>query len=237
MKGIILAGGLGTRLYPLTKIMNKHVMVVYDRPMFFWPLQTIIKSGIKEIAVVSGPPHGHQVKKLISEFPLKSSIKIQFIAQPKPAGMPDAIYQCKAFAKDSSVIVSAADNIYGQSFSREVSDFDTGALSFLRKVADPERYAVPLYKNGKLKKIEEKPKKPRTSFAVTGPHIFDHTVFEKITKLRPSSRGELEISELYSLYIKENSLKLRKRNDFWLDVGTFDSLLTASIQLKKRKKS
>lgn len=235
MKGIILAGGLGSRLLPVTKVLNKHVLPVYDKPMFFWPLQTLIDSGIKKIAVVSGPPHGNQIKELIQAFPKRQALQIKYVLQEKPLGMPDAILQCKEFAGGDSVIVSAGDNIYGGNFSKEVPNFEEGAVSFLRKVKDPERYAIPVYSGDLIVKIQEKPKNPETNWAVTGPHLFDKGVFRSINKLRPSKRGELEISDLNSLYIREGKLKLLKRTDFWLDVGTYDALLEASNFMSRSK--
>ena len=177
MKGILLAGGLGTRMYPITKEFNKHVLPIYDMPMFFWPLRTLIDSGIKEIAVISGPPHGKQVKNLISYFSSRQRLNIKYVNQPRPLGMPDGIYKCKNFVGKDSVIVSAADNIYGGNFKKEVKTFKDGALSFLRKVKDPQRYGVPVFERSKIIKIVEKPKKPKTNWVVTGPHFFDDKVF------------------------------------------------------------
>ena len=234
MKGIVLTGGLGTRLYPVTKMVNKHVLPVFDRPMFFWPLKTLVDSGIKEIVIVSGPPFGDQIKTLISEFKTKKKVKLVYVNQPKPLGMPDAINKCRSFVAKDSIIVSAGDNIYGSTFENEKKSFTEGAMAFLRKVPDPERFGVPYYDfNGKLIRIEEKPKKPQTNWAVTGPHIFDNQVFKYIERLKPSARSELEISDLNNIYLQQNKLKLIKRSDYWQDMGTFDSLWLAGKKIKK----
>lgn len=225
MKGIVLAGGLGTRLYPITKVLNKHILPLYDRPMFFWPLKNLIDSGITEIAVVSGPPFGIQVKKMIKDLPKVKNVKVHYIFQPKPSGMPDAISKCRKIFKGSDIIVIAGDNYYNSNFKKEVSTFTTGAISFVRKVKDPKRYGVPIYKNLKLIRIDEKPNNPKTNWVITGPHLFDKDVFKFIDTLKPSKRGELEIADLNTIYIKNNKLKLIKRNDLWGDSGTFDSLL------------
>lgn len=236
IKGILLAGGLGTRLYPVTRILNKHILPLYDRPMFYWPLKTLIDSGIKEIAVVSGPPFGQQVKDLIKYFPKETGIKINYIFQPKPAGMPDAVQKCRKLFEGSNIMVIAGDNYYDSSFKDVVESFDTGAVSFLRQVKDPQRYGVPAYKNKKLLRIDEKPVNPKSNYAVTGPHLFDKNVFEFIDTLKPSARGELEIADLNTIYIKRGELRLIKRNDVWGDTGTFDALYNISLIAKKNAK-
>lgn len=235
MKGILLTAGLGTRLQPITYFINKNLLPVGNQPMFFHPLQTLIDSGINDIVIVIGPPHGNQIKKILEYSPFPKNVHIVFVNQPKPLGMPDAINKCQRFIKNDSMIVIAGDNIYGSNFLSEVATFKTGALSFLRKVNDPQRFGVPIYDSKKqLVKIEEKPKHPTTNWVVTGPHLFDNTVFNKINQLKLSARGELEISELNSLYIQENALSLIKRGDFWIDAGTFASLAEANHYFFKK---
>lgn len=237
MKGIVLAGGLGTRLYPITKIMNKHILPVGDKPMFYHPLLTLVASGIKEIAVVSGPPFGDQVKRLIKYLPSWRGGRIIYVEQKTAAGMPDAISKCKKFADGDSLIVIAGDNIYGGNFKSEIKSFKTGALSFLREVNDPERFAVPVYdRRGKLKGMIEKPRYPESNWIISGPHLFDRDVFDLITKLKPSARGELEIADLNMLYLNKGLLKLKKRSDYWLDLGTFESLAQGTrFKLEEKK--
>lgn len=237
MKGVLLAGGLGTRLYPLTRVVNKHTLPVYSRPMFYYPLQTLIDSGIKEIAIVSGPPFGEQIKKLVSYASLPSTIKVDYVNQPKPLGMADGILRCHRYLGNSNLFVIAGDNFYAKNFWFDVECFKDGALSFLRKVKDPQRYGVPFYdSNRRLIKIKEKPKFPKTNWIVSGPHFFDKNVFSLIKKLSFSNRGELEITDLNNLYLKDGKLRLIKRTDFWADMGTFDSLLEVANFVKKQRR-
>lgn len=236
MKGIVLTAGIGTRLQPITYFLNKNLLPVDGQPMFFHPLQTLIDSGIKEIAIVIGPPHGNQIKKTLENSPFPKKINIVYINQPQPKGMADAIGRCKKFALNNNIIVIAGDNIYGSNFKDDVAKFKTGALSFLRKVSDPQRFGVPVYESkNKLIKIEEKPTHPATNWVVTGPHLYDNKVFDLISQLKLSARGELEISELNSLYIQKNALLLIKRVDFWIDAGTFESLIQANNYFLKRR--
>lgn len=234
MKGILLCGGLGTRLYPTTRIVNKHMLIVYDRPMFYWPLKTLIDSGINQIAVVSGAPTGSQIKQALGYFPKTQNIKFTYVNQPKPLGIPNAIYLCRNFVGSDSFIVSVGDNIYGRDFSTEVEKFKDGAVSFIRKVKDQNRFGVAKFdKYNKIIAIIEKPKKYVSDWAVGAPYIFDNKAIEKIRSLKPSGRGELEIVDLLSFYIKEEKLKLYKRRDIWIDAGTAESLLKANLIAKK----
>ncbi len=237
MKGIVLAGGLGTRLNPVTKVLNKHILPVDDKPMFYHPLGTLIRSGIKQVAVVSGPPFGNQIRELLRYFPFPETVKSIYIDQPSPAGMPDGIMRCKAFVQKESVIVIAGDNLYDLDFTTEIKNFSSGALSFLRKTSDAHRFGVPIYDiDGKLIGIVEKPINLVSEWAVTGPHIFDNRVFDMIGNLKPSDRRELEISDLNFEYIKLGQLKLVKRSDYWVDMGTFESLLTAGEHAHSKMK-
>ena len=235
MIGILLGGGFGTRLSPITKIVNKHILPVYDRPMIFYPLQTLIDSGITKIVVVCGHPFEKQVKTIIDHFPSPKKIKYSFIIQPKPLGMADAIKRCKKVAGNNTVMVIAGDNIYKQDFKKDVANFKKGAVSFLREVADPKRFGVPVYQGKTLIKIEEKPANPKTNWAVTGPHFFDDHVFKLIDTLKPSGRGELEITDLNNKYIQLGSLALKKRRDWWIDAGTFDALLLAGLKMRRER--
>jgi glucose-1-phosphate thymidylyltransferase len=234
MKGIVLAGGLGTRLYPITREVNKHLLPLYDRPMFYWPLLFLVESGISEIAVVSGPPRGYQIKNSLKYFSKNKNLKLTFINQKSPKGMPDAIAKCSKFIGKDNFIVSVGDNIYGKTFKKEVDGFKNGAIAFARKVKDPERFGVVKFdKNKKIEKIVEKPKEYISNLAVCSPYMFDNTALAKIKKLKPSKRGELEIVDLLTCYIHEGNLKLSKRNDLWADTGTPDSLLKAQNIAKK----
>lgn len=228
MKGIVLTGGLGTRLYPVTRVVNKHILPVGDKPMFYHPLLTLVASGIKEMAVVSGPPFGDQIKELLKYLPVDKKVQITYVEQPAPAGMPDGIFRCAGFVKNDPVMVIAGDNLYGGDFKNEVKNFKTGALSFLRRAENTQRFGVAVYDvDGSLMGLIEKPENFKTKWAVSGPHLFDNQVFKLIKKLKPSARGELEITDLNSEYAKMGLLKLVKRVDYWQDMGTFDSLINA----------
>jgi glucose-1-phosphate thymidylyltransferase len=230
MKGIVLAGGLGTRLYPITMEVNKHLLPLYDRPMFYWPLQTLIESGINQIAVVSGPPKGEQIKKSLKYFPRSVKVTLTFINQNSPRGIPDAIYKCKKFIGKDSFIVSVGDNIYGNNFKKSVASFKFGAVAHIRKVKDPERFGVAKFgKRGVIETIVEKPKKFISNWAVCAPYIFDNTALKKIENLVPSPRNELEVVDLLNIYAKEGGLKLTKSTGPWADTGTPESLLSSQL--------
>lgn len=234
MKGIVLAGGLGTRLYPITREVNKHLLPLYDRPMFYWPLLFLVESGITEIAIVSGPPRGYQIKNSLKYFSKNKKIKLTFINQKNPKGMPDAIAKCHKFIGKDNFIVSVGDNIYGKTFKKEVENFKSGAIAYVRRVKDPERFGVVKFDSKKhIEKIIEKPKEYVSNYAVCSPYIFDNSALKKIKKLRPSKRGELEIVDLLTFYISEKTLRLSKRNDPWADTGTPNSLLKAHNIAKK----
>lgn len=234
MKGLLLAGGAGTRLSPVTKVINKHALLVWNQPMFFYPLQTLIFSGIKDIAIISGPPYGYQIQKLMQYLPIKKGVRLTFVEQPTPAGMSDAILRSRKFTNGQSIMVCAGDNYYDENFKSEVSSFTTGAVSFLRKTTEPTRFAVPKYDYlGKLLSIEEKPNKSRSGWVVAGPHLYDNNVFKMIEKLKPSNRGELEITDLNTEYLKLGQLRLIKKSDYWSDMGTFTSLLKTSQHIRR----
>jgi len=235
MTGILLGGGFGTRLAPITKIVNKHILPVFDRPMIYYPLQTLIDSGVTKIIVICGKPFDKQIKTIIEHFPNKDQIEYSFVTQPDPLGMADAIKRCKQIVRNDNIIVIAGDNIYGKDFKEEVDHFKEGAMSFLRKVSDPQRFGVPVFEDGKLINIEEKPSNPQTNWVVTGPHFFDSNVFKHIKRLKPSARGELEITDLNNLYLKQGLFSLKKRRDYWTDTGTFEALFLASLKIRRMR--
>lgn len=242
MIGILLAGGSGTRLSPITKIVSKHILPVFDRPLIFYPLQTLINSSITKIVVVCGNPFEKQIKTIVEHFPdinkfvsgRIKKISCSYVNQPRPLGMADAIKRCEKIVGTDSIMVIAGDNIYEQAFREEVINFKGGAMSFLRKVKDPSRFAVPVHERNRLIKIEEKPVNPQTNWVVTGPHFYDSAVFKLIDTLKPSARNELEITDLNNRYIEQGLLTLKKRRDWWIDAGTFDALLLASIKIKRK---
>lgn len=228
MKGVILAGGLGTRLRPLTYVTNKHLLPVYDKPMIFYPIETLVKAGINEILIVTSGPHvGHflGVLKNGKELGVKH---IEYAYQEKPdGGIADALSLAEDFCDGDNVAVILGDNTTDADISESVKSFQSGALVFLKKVPDPQRFGVADFdkENGKkIIQILEKPENPPSDFAVTGLYLYDKTVFDKIRSISPSARGELEITDVNNLYIKEGNLNWAELNGFWADAGTFSTL-------------
>jgi len=237
MKGVVLAGGLGTRLYPLTYATNKHLLPVYDRPMVYYPIQTLVKAGVKEIIVVSGGPHvGHFLRVLKNGEDL--GVKhLEFAYQEGEGGISAALSLAENFADNDSIIVILGDNCTDAEIKKEVNGFKSGAEIFLKKVPDPHRFGVPEFnKKGGIKRIIEKPKNPPSNFAVTGLYIYDKTVFDKIRKLKPSKRGELEITDLNNIYLQAGKLKWSELRGYWRDAGTFQTLFEANKYWAEKKR-
>lgn len=233
MIGVVLAGGKGTRLYPITRYVNKHILPIGDKPMIYYPINTLIESGIKKIIVVTGRPFDKQVKEVVRELNF-TGIKIHFTVQDKPLGMPDAIRTVASLVGKQSIIVVGGDNIFGKSYKKYVSSFKAGELSFLRKIPNPKSAGVPIYnKRGELIDIVEKPKEYSGGTAICGPHIFDNKVFDIIKTLKLSKRGEYELVDIHKSYLKQGLLKLEKTNDYWSDTGTLESLARASYKMLK----
>lgn len=228
MKGVILAGGLGTRLRPLTEVTNKHLLPIYDQPMIFYPINTLVKAGVTEIMIVVGGPHaGHFIPVLKNGKDL--GVKhLEYAFQEKEGGIAQALSLAEDFADGDSLAVILADNTTDADIRSEVTAFQEGALVFLKEVLDPQRFGVPVFEGGRIVDIEEKPINPKSGFAVTGVYLFDRTIFDKIRLLKPSERGEYEITEVNNMYIKENKLKWTQLNGFWTDAGTFETLLKAN---------
>lgn len=227
MKGIILAGGTATRLMPLTKVTNKHLLPVYNKPMIFYPLKTLTDAGIKDIMIVSGRTHcGHFLELLGSgkEF----GINLTYAVQEESGGIAQALGLCKNFAGENNIAVILGDNIFFDTFN--FSDFREGARVYLKEVNDPQRFGVAGIDNGKLIGIIEKPKNwgGGPGLAVTGLYLYDADVFNIIRCLKPSGRGELEITDVNNEYIKQRKIDYRIVKEEWTDAGTFDSLYTAS---------
>jgi glucose-1-phosphate thymidylyltransferase len=243
MKGVILAGGLGTRLYPLTRVTNKHLLPVYDRPMIFYPIQALVNSGIDEILVVTSGPHvGHflGILKNGERFGLKH---LEYAYQEKPdGGIADALSLAESFADEGPLCVVLGDNIFGYNLKDDVEEFENngkGAKVFGIDIqGDARQYGViELTDDGQVISIEEKPEHPKSNVAQTGIYMYDNTVFERIRALSPSARGELEVTDLNNLYVKDGLLKC-KIIDWWIDAGTsVDELLKASNQVAEKIKN
>jgi len=237
IKGVILAGGMGTRLHPLTKITNKHLLPVYDKPMILYGIETFKRSGITEIMIVVGREHaGHFMNFLGSgkEYGVKLSYALQ---DKNNGGISDALLYAEDFADRNSIAVILGDNIFEEDFSEAIEKFQTGAMVFLKKVSDPKRFGVAVFDKTrkKLVTIEEKPRKPKSDFAQTGFYLYDFNIFSYIRKIKPSARGELEITDANNMYLERGELGFSIVSGFWFDVGTIDSLLETSVLLSKRK--
>lgn len=234
MKGIILAGGSGTRLYPITKSISKQIIPVYDKPMIYYPLSVLMLAGLKEILIISTPQDIHLYENLLGDGS-NLGIRLVYAIQPSPDGLAQAFIIGEEFIGDDSVCMILGDNIfYGFDFSRtlrEAATLEDGAVVFGYYVNDPERYGVADFDaNGKVLSIEEKPEHPKSNYAVTGLYFYSNDVVGKAKGLKPSKRGELEITDLNRLYLEEGrlSMKIMGRGMAWLDTGTHDSLLEAS---------
>jgi len=231
MKGIILAGGLGTRLFPLTKITNKHLLPVHDRPMIYYPLQTLINAGIRDILIVTGGNNAGDFLRLLGngkEFGLKH---INYTYQEGEGGIAAALDLAEYFADGEKICVVLGDNLIENNIARAVRSFQEqkeGAKILLKEVPDPHRFGVPEIVGGRIRSIVEKPKTPKSNFAVIGIYLYDASVFEIIKTLKPSDRGELEITDVNNEYLRRGTLTHDILEGWWTDAGTFDSLLRAS---------
>lgn len=236
IKGIILAGGFATRLYPSTIVTSKQLLPVYDRPMIFYPLNTLIQAGIKDILVIVAPDHSGQFINLLGDIFEKYGIKISFRVQKEPRGLPEAFILGENHIDNNNVALILGDNIFEDNFSGVIKNFRSGGHIFAKKVPDPERFAaVKFDKEGKVLKIIEKPRKFISPFAVPGLYLYDYRVVEAAKKLKPSGRGELEIVDLHNYYLRQKELKVTIFRGAWLDAGTHDSLLEAGNIVKKKK--
>lgn len=241
MKGVILAGGLGTRLYPLTHVTNKHLLPVYNKPMVFYPIQTLVEAGIDEILVVTSGPHvGHFLSVLKNGKELGAK-NIAYAYQEKPnGGIADALALAEDFADGEDLAVILGDNTTDANLTKAVKSFKGGATVFLKKVSDPNRFGVPAFDpkdKSKVIRIDEKPKNPASDFAVTGVYLYDNKIFDIIRECDPdyAGRGELEITQVNNIYIEKGELRWEELDGFWSDAGTFDSLFTSSRYWAKKK--
>jgi len=231
MKGVVLAGGLGTRLHPLTKVTNKHLLPVYDRPMIYYPIQTLVNAGIREIMLVTGGNNAGDFLKLLgngNEFGLQH---LDYTYQEGEGGIADALRLAEYFAESEPICVVLGDNLIERNIVRAAQAFrdqKTGAKILLKEVKNPQRFGVPVLEGKRVVKIEEKPKQPRSPYAVTGIYFYDAHVFSIIKTLKPSGRGELEITDVNNAYIETGQLTWEILDGWWTDAGTIDSLLLAN---------
>ncbi len=231
MKGIVLAGGLGSRLNPLTKVTNKHLLPVYNQPMIYYPIQTLINAGIEDIMIVTGGNSAGDFLKLLGNgrnFGLKH---LNYTYQEGEGGIADALSLVRHFADKEPICVVLGDNIIENNVRRAAEDFKkqgTGAKILLKKVHDPNRFGVPELDGGKVLQIEEKPATPKSEYAVIGIYFYDATVFDVIPTLKPSHRGELEITDVNNHFINRNEMTWNELDGWWSDAGTFESLLKTS---------
>jgi glucose-1-phosphate thymidylyltransferase len=229
MKGVILAGGLGTRLFPLTWATNKHLLPIYDKPMIYYPIELLVAAGIKDVLVVTSGPHsGHFISVLKNGKELGLD-HLEYAYQEKPdGGIADALALAKDFADNEPIMVVLGDNTTDANIKKEVSSYKEGAMVFLKEVPDPKRYGVPEFdKNNEIINIEEKPQNPKSNYAVTGLYIYDNDVFDVINNIKPSERGQLEITDVNNAYINKGKLKWAELKGFWTDAGTYASLFKA----------
>jgi glucose-1-phosphate thymidylyltransferase len=231
MKGVVLAGGIGSRLLPLTRVTNKHLLPVHNLPMVYYPIQALVNVGITEIMIVTGGHSAGDFLRLLAngkDFGLK---QLNYAYQEGEGGIADALRLAEHFADNGSVCVVLGDNIIENNFLDAAESFrkqGRGAHIVLKEVHDPERFGCPEISNGRIVRIEEKPRKPKSRFAVTGIYMYDTSVFEKIRRLKPSGRGELEITDINNMYLEEGTLSHSILEGWWTDAGTFESLRHAT---------
>lgn len=236
MRGIILSGGTATRLFPLTATTSKQLLPVYDRQMIFYPLNTLIKAGIREILVIVSPEHSGQFLNLLGSIFKNHGINISFEVQKTPRGLADAFIVGENFIDGNDIAMVLGDNIFEDDLAESIKNFKNGGMVFAKKVSDPERFGVVKFDEaGKAVKVKEKPKEFLSDWAITGLYVYDKRVVEIAKNLKPSVRGEIEITDINDDYLKRGELQVQKIEGEWLDAGTFDSLLEAGNIVKKKE--
>lgn len=234
MKGIILAGGTGTRLLPLTAIASKQLLPVYDRPMIFYPLNTLISAGIRDILIIVAPGHSGSYLNLLGSMLRKHGINISFVVQQAPRGLADAFILGEDFIDNGPSTLILGDNIFEDDFTEAIQSFTSGGRIFAKQVSDPERFGIVEFDTeNQVVSIEEKPKAPKSNFAIPGIYVFDHEAAVAAKSLTPSARGELEIVDMHKYYLAKGALDVRVMTGAWFDTGTHDSLLEASVFAKE----
>ena len=240
MRGVILAGGLGKRLYPLTKITNKHLLPVYDRPMIYYPIQTLVDAGVKEILLVTGGNSAGDFLRLLGDGGGFGLLRIYYAYQEKEGGIAQAMGLAEHFAEGGKIVVMLGDNVLEKSIASSVRKFKKqkkGARILLKEVEKPQDYGVAEVRGNKIVSVVEKPKRPKSNFAVIGVYMYDSRVFEVIRKLRPSRRGELEITDVNNVYIKRNQMCYDTVDGWWGDAGSsIDGLLKVNNQIREMRR-
>jgi glucose-1-phosphate thymidylyltransferase len=237
VKGIVLAGGTGSRLHPLTRVTNKHLLPIYNKPMIYYPLQTLVDAGIDDILIVTGGSSAGDFLRLLrngKDFGLQ---QLNFAYQEGEGGIADALRLAEYFAGGEKICVILGDNIIEGSVRSAKQKFekqDRGAKVLLKEVPDPERFGVPVFDNGRIVRIEEKPRKPASPYAVIGIYFYDSTVFDRIRTLKPSGRKEYEITDVNNSYLAENNLSHEILEGWWTDAGTFESLWRACNLVREK---
>ncbi len=237
MKGIVLAGGLGTRLFPLTKVTNKHLLPIYNKPMVYYPIETLVGAGIRDILIVTGGKNAGEFLRLLGngkEFGLNH---INYTYQEGEGGIAAALSLAEFFADGQPICVILGDNIIEGSIAGYVDNFrrqKVGARILLKEVDDPQRFGVPEIQGSQIVRIDEKPESPASRFAVTGIYMYDAEVFDIVKTLKPSRRGELEITDVNNAYIREGKMSYDILNGWWTDAGTFESLLHAAVLVSRK---
>lgn len=237
MKGIILAGGAGTRLHPLTRVTSKQLLPIYNKPMIYYPLETLLAAGIRDILIIIAPDHAGDFLKLLGSGK-QFGCRFAYEVQDKPEGLAQAFLIGENFIGDDNVTLILGDNLFEDDFSKPIQTFETGARVFAKKVPDPQRFGVVAFdEQNRVTSIVEKPKEPLSDYAVTGLYIYDNTVVSKAKSLKPSARGEIEITDLNNLYLQEGKLDVAFVEGKWLDTGTFESLYEAITFAREKERN
>jgi glucose-1-phosphate thymidylyltransferase len=238
LKGVILAGGLGSRLYPLTHATNKHLLPIYDQPMIYYPIRTLVSAGIDDVMVVTGGPHAGDFLRVLRNGKQFGLRHLEYTYQENEGGIAEALGLCDEFADGEPICVILGDNTTDADIRPVVETFDGGAVLFLKQVHDPERFGCPVFDPddpARILRIEEKPRQPQSPYAVTGLYMYDARVFDFIAQLEPSDRGELEITDVNNFYLQDGQLRWVALDGYWSDAGTFESLYRTSAYWAEKR--
>ena len=239
MKGVVLAGGIGSRLHPLTKITNKHLLPIYDKPMVFYPIECLVNAGIREVLLVTGGNNAGDFLRLLGNGKCLGLKELHYAYQEGEGGIADALRLAEDFADGEKIVVILGDNVIEKNIRQGVANFFSqprGGRVFLKEVPDPERFGVATLQGDRIVRIDEKPKQPASNYAVIGIYMYDEQVFEFIRSLQPSQRGELEITDVNNFYLEQGTLEYEILDGWWTDAGTFESLFRANCLIAEKFK-